>query len=271
MLSLVSVTTAALYYGWDPTQVGPLCLVGTISYLALLERLIPHQSGWHPGRRELIVYCAYFALTICVSGLAQLAVTRVVGILSPPRPAFPLWAEIPSALLLGSLVSYLAHRWAHRNSWLWRLHGVHHAPPKVNVMNNGVNHVLDVLLKQGAVQLALATAGFSRESVFAVGMFTLAQGYFAHANVDIRLGRLGHVLAGPEQHRLHHSTDLAEAGHYGSDLSVWDHLFGSFTWRPGRVPAAVGLADPAAFPDTGDVLASLLHPWRRAAKAGASA
>ncbi|MDT0478282.1 fatty acid hydroxylase family protein, partial [Streptomyces sp. DSM 41014] len=52
-------------------------------------------------------------------------------------------------------------------------------------------------------------------------------------------------------------------GHYGSDLSCWDHLFGSFTWRPGREPAAVGLHDPASFPGTGEILASLLHPWRR--------
>ncbi|MFF7095401.1 sterol desaturase family protein [Streptomyces rubradiris] len=271
MLSLVSVTTASLRHDWDPARVGPLCLVGTLGYLTLLERLIPYRPAWHPGPRELAHYSVYFAMTVGASALAQLAVARAVDVVSPPHPALPLWAEIPSALLLGSLVSYLAHRWAHRNSWLWRLHGVHHAPPKVNVTNNGVNHVLDVLLKQGAVQLVLAIGGFSRESVFAVGMFTLAQGYFVHANVDIRLGLLGHVLAGPEQHRLHHSTDLAEAGHYGSDLSVWDHLFGSFTWRPGRAPAAVGLADPAAFPDTGALVASLLHPWRRAAKAGSSA
>ncbi|MCX4966577.1 C4-dicarboxylate ABC transporter [Streptomyces sp. NBC_00654] len=80
--------------------------------------------------------------------------------------------------------------------------------------------------------------------------------------------RLNHILASPEQHRPHHSTDFAEAGHYGSDLSCWDHLFGSFTWRPGREPAAVGLGDPTSFPGTGEILASLLHPWRCARKPG---
>ena len=47
------------------------------------------------------------------------------------------------------------HRLGHANPWLWRLHGVHHVPEKVNVANNGVNHVFDIVLAQSAVQLAL--------------------------------------------------------------------------------------------------------------------
>ncbi|MFJ3582078.1 sterol desaturase family protein [Streptomyces sp. NPDC090127] len=92
---------------------------------------------------------------------------------------------------------------------------------------------------------------------------TVGQGYVAHANIRVRLGPLDHVLSGPEQHRLHHSTDLSEAGHYGSDLSVWDRVFSTFTWRPGREPESVGLTDPDSFPATGAVLATLVHPWRR--------
>ncbi|CAM5369506.1 sterol desaturase family protein [Streptomyces griseus] len=109
----------------------------------------------------------------------------------------------------------------------------------------------------------LALVGFSRPAVLVAGLFVAAQGYFVHANIDVRIGPLNHLLAGPEQHRLHHSTDLSEAGHYGSDLSCWDHLFGTFTWYPGREPTAVGLQDPTAFPGTGEILAALLHPWRR--------
>lgn len=182
---------------------------------------------------------------------------------SPHGQTHRLWAEIPGALLAGSLVSYLVHRLGHTSALLWRLHGVHHVPQKVNVANNGVNHVLDIVLAQSLVQLTLALAGFSRSAVLVTGLFVVAQGYFVHANIDVRIGRFNHLLASPEQHRLHHSTDLSEAGHYGSDLSCWDHLFGSFTWRPGREPAAVGLHDPASFPGTGEILAGLLHPWRR--------
>lgn len=263
LLSVVSVGVAALSLQWNPAWVSSLFLVGIIAYLALLERLIPYDRTWHPGKAEWRWYGIYFLLTMAGSGLAQLLVALAVGLISPEVPARHLWVEIPGALLAGSLVSYLVHRLGHRNALLWRLHGVHHVPDKVNVANNGVNHVLDIVLAQSLVQLTLALVGFSRPAVLVAGLFVAAQGYFVHANIDVRIGLLNHLLASPEQHRLHHSTDLSEAGHYGSDLSCWDHLFGSFTWHPGREPASVGLRDPASFPGTGEILAALLHPWRR--------
>ncbi|MEU1086203.1 sterol desaturase family protein [Streptomyces sp. NPDC005892] len=262
------VAAAALLLDWNPERVSSLFLVGTLMYLTVLERLIPHRRDWHPEGAEWRWYGVYFLLTMAGSALAQFSVTSAVGMISPADPLLPLGAEIPVALLSGSLAGYLVHRLGHTNSALWRLHGVHHVPRKVNVANNGVNHVLDIVLAQGFVQLTLALAGFSQESVLATGLFVAAQGYFVHANVDVRIGRLNHVLASPEQHRLHHSTDLSEAGHYGSDLSCWDHLFGSFTWRPGREPAAVGLSDPTSFPGTDEILGSLFRPWRRAKRPG---
>ncbi|MFE9248890.1 sterol desaturase family protein [Streptomyces sp. NPDC007088] len=264
----VAVAAGALVRHWEPSRVSPLFLVGTLLYLTALERLIPYEPRWHPSRREWRWYGAYFLMTMVGSAFAQFLVTSGVGLLSPKEPVLPLGAEIPAALLSGSLVSYAVHRLGHTNPLLWRLHGVHHVPQKVNVANNGVNHVLDIVLAQGLVQLVLVLVAFSRESVLAAGLFVAAQGYFVHANIDVRIGRLNHLLASPEQHRLHHSTDLSEAGHYGSDLSCWDHLFGSFTWRPGRAPEAVGLSDPTSFPETGEFLASLLHPWRSAKRGG---
>ncbi|HWG98462.1 MAG TPA: sterol desaturase family protein [Pilimelia sp.] len=266
---MIAVAVVSLRRGWNPGPVSFLFLVGTLGYLAVLERLIPYDRSWHPTSREWNWYGVYFLLTILGGGLAQLPVLALVQAVAVPDPALPLWAEIPMAALLGSLASYLMHRLGHTNAWLWRLHGVHHVPDKVNVGNNGVNHVFDIVLAQGAVQLSLALVGFSEPSVFVVGLFVLAQGYFIHANIDVRIGWLNHILTSPEQHRLHHSTDLGEAGHYGSDLSIWDRAFGSFTWRPDRRPVAVGLSDPASFPPTGAVIASLVHPWRRRPPGGA--
>ncbi|MFD7284698.1 sterol desaturase family protein [Streptomyces sp. NPDC059863] len=271
LISIVAVFAMTVRYGWDPSRVTFVFQLTMLCYLAGLERLIPYDRSWHPSRREWRWYAVYYVLTAVGGGLAQALVVAAVGVVATADPVLPLWGEIPLALLLGSLASYAVHRLGHTNPWLWRLHGVHHVPDKVNVANNGVNHVMDVLISQGFTQLALALVGFSETAVFGVGLFVVAQGYFVHANVAVRLGPLNHLFVGPELHRLHHSTDLAEAGHYGSDLSIWDRVFGSFTWRPGREPAAVGLVNPDSFPGTGSIVATLVHPWRRPAKTGETA
>lgn len=260
--TVLAVGIIALRRGWEPGPVSALTTLGVIGYLALFERLIPYERSWHPTRSEWRHYGIYFVSTAVAAAAAQLPVLAIVAAVAIPKPAMPLGLEIPLALLLGSLAGYIVHRLGH-TTWLWRLHGIHHVPDKVNVANNGVDHVLDVLIAQFCVQLALALARFSESSVLIVGLFVILQGYFIHANIDVRIGWLNYVLASPEQHRLHHSTKLTEAGNYGSDLSIWDRLFGSFTWAPGRRPAAIGLVNPTSFPPTGAILASLVHPWRR--------
>ncbi|MFJ4683130.1 sterol desaturase family protein [Streptomyces sp. NPDC091377] len=262
LLATVATATAVLVLGLDRALSTTAFQYGVIAYLMILERAIPYDRSWHPTTREWGWYGVYFLLTMVGSVVAQQFVDALVGLLSPGEPRAPLAVEIPLALLVGSLASYAVHRLGHTVPLLWRLHGVHHVPEKVNVANNGVNHVGDVFVAQTFVQLSLSLLGFSSATVFATGLFVITQGYFIHANVDVRLGRFNLLLASPEQHRLHHSTDLTEAGHYGSDLAVWDRIFGSYTWFPDRKPRAVGLSAPASFPRTGAVFASHAQFWR---------
>jgi sterol desaturase/sphingolipid hydroxylase (fatty acid hydroxylase superfamily) len=265
LLAMVTVAAAALFLRLDPGPVTALFQVGVISYLVILERVIPYDRDWHPSRGEWGWYSVYFLLTVAGSVVAQMLVTALVGTVSPANPELPLWADIPMALAVGSLASYLVHRLSHANRWLWRLHGVHHVPDKVNVGNNGVNHIVDIVVSQGVVQLSLALLGFSQQAVFVVSLFVITQGYFIHANIEVHIGALNYALVSPEQHRLHHSTEASEVGHYGSDLAVWDKMFGSYTWHAGREPAEVGLYDPASFPRTDAVVASQVQVWRRRA------
>ncbi len=50
---------------------------------------------------------------------------------------------------------------------------------------------------------------------------------------------------------------------FGAVNLVWDHLFGTFVYRPGQTPAALGTDNPTHYPADTQVLSVLLHPLRR--------
>lgn len=233
-------------------------------YLSILEWIIPHDRAWHPEAWELRRDGLYYAMTMLSGGLARGGIVAVGALVAPLHPHLPLALEIPVAILVLSFCSYVYHRLSHRVPWLWQMHGIHHAPRKVNVSNNNVHQFLDAALQLLVTHLPLFLLGLSQPAVFAAIVFRIAQGYAAHANIDVELGGLNYVLGGPEQHRLHHSPDPREAGHYAVDLPLWDLLFGSFTWTPARAPGRVGVRDFRAFPTVRSILVNQLHPFRRA-------
>lgn len=68
-----------------------------------------------------------------------------------------------------------------------------------------------------------------------------------------------------EPHRWHHSRTLEEANtNYGSNLIIWDLVFGTFFLpRERQPPATIGIANMPDFPAT--YLSQLASPftWRR--------
>lgn len=262
LLAALGTATLAIRYELSLPLTSLGFVVGAFLYLALLERIIPYDRSWHPEPWEWRRDSLYYVLTVVCGSAARGAVTLCGLLVAPLHTALPLAAEIPAAILTYSFFAFAFHRMGHKVPWLWRVHGVHHVPDKVNVSNNNVNQFLDVLLATLVTQLPLLLLGFSKQAVFAAALFKAAQGYGVHANIEVRTGWLGYLLVTPQQHRLHHSKDLREAGHYAADLAIWDLLFRSFTWSSGRAPVSVGVADPDSFPPSNSLLASQLHPFR---------
>ncbi len=246
----------------------PLVLLGFVvfafAYLSILERVIPHDRTWHPVGWEWRRDGLYNAMTLIGGVLARGGILSLSPVVARLPADVPLGVEIAVAIAVMSLCSYVYHRLSHRVPWLWKMHGVHHAPHKVNVSNNNVNQFLDAALHLVAIHLPLFLLGLSQAAVFAAIVFRAAQSYGAHANIDVELGWLNYLVTGPEQHRLHHSSEPHEVGHYAVDLSLWDLVFGSFTWKPARAPRRVGLRHAMAFPTTRSFLVNQVHPFRRA-------
>lgn len=235
-------------------------VLGTIVYLITLERVIPYRETWHPSGWEWGRDGLYFVMICVLGALMQAAITSVAVALARPRLGLPIPIECVLALVVSSLGNYWFHRLGHRMPLLWRFHGVHHVPEKVNTANNGVVHFIDYIGSTIAPAIPVVLLGFSPEAVFLSTIFIATQGYAIHSNIDMRLGVLQYVLCSPEQHRLHHSVDLDEAGHFAGDIVLWDQLFGTFTWHPNRAPARVGVVDPNEFPPALNMLRSAIEP-----------
>jgi ornithine lipid hydroxylase len=93
-------------------------------------------------------------------------------------------------------------------------------------------------------------------------LFTGVFGYLQHANVRVVLGPLNYVFSMAELHRWHHAKDLRESNtNYGSNLIVWDLVFGTFFWPDDRhPPEQIGLAGLPAFP--ADYWGQIVSPFR---------
>ncbi len=79
--------------------------------------------------------------------------------------------------------------------------------------------------------------------------------------VHLRAGWFNYLFVGPELHRYHHSADLREAQNYAVVLSLIDVLFGTFVYKPGRLPERIGVADPADYPRSVEVWKIMLLPF----------
>ena len=264
-----AATAAALVVraGVDRPAALPAILVSTIAVCMLVEWRHPLQRRWRMtartlGRRDL-PYIGAGLVTERASEVAVAAITRRTVATGGfgPLARLPLALQVVVAIAVFDLLWYAYHRAAHATPRLWRVHGAHHAPAQLYVLMHGVFHPFDELV----VRFALALVVF-RFSGVAPGAVTIALavvgaiGIISHINADVRLWGVNHLLVGPETHRLHHGAD--RRANYGTATTIWDQLFGTFefSFEP---PDALGLADPAGYPNPEHFHRVLLWPLRR--------
>src|SRR5262249_52862003 len=123
--------------------------------LLLLERTMP-RPGLEPRRPGTLRSDVTFtAMTTVVAVVMPSVVVLPLGraastVLRPATvwPArLPLWASAVAAVLVADLTSYWWHRLQHTTgeSWLWRIHSVHHSPRHFDFWMGARVHPLDTL------------------------------------------------------------------------------------------------------------------------------
>src|SRR5947207_459225 len=174
-------------------------------------------------------------------GTVVTAVVIPVGVYAfaqhqPPGPlsklALPSAAQLVLTFLLLDFWRYWEHRWFHQVRLLWRFHLVHHSDTEIDVTTSERHHPLEFLLGTATILALIATLGLPAP---AIGLYLLAATVvtlYSHANLRLPVyldRKLGWLIVTPAVHAMHHSALRTQTdSNYGSVLTVWDRLFGTY-------------------------------------------
>ena len=250
---------------------------GIFSLMAIWEIVAPRRSRLHSRTRRwtanlgLVLFNTVLVRLVfpfAAVAFATLAAQRGWGLLNNvDRPG---WLALVLAVVVMDFAIWLQHVMVHAVPVLWRLHQVHHADPDYDMTTGARFHPLEIILSMLIKFSVIAVLGAPAAAVLVFEVLLNATAMFNHGNVKLPAGVDGPLrllLVTPDMHRVHHSTDKAEANsNFGFNLSVWDRLFG--TYRPAaRLPQEsmdIGVAgltgDPRCVSLTGMLAIPFVNP-----------
>jgi sterol desaturase/sphingolipid hydroxylase (fatty acid hydroxylase superfamily) len=243
----------------------PLALALISLLVAGLERVRParRQAPLRPGLWSDVLYLVLNGhfLGVVIHGIATrhvlprvdaaLAVAGLQDAVHRSAAAdWPLWVQVPVALVVIDLLQWCVHNLLHRVPWLWSLHKVHHS-----VRDGEMDWIVsfrfqwtEVVVYKLLQYVPLAWFGFSAEAAFVHAVVGTLVGHLNHANLDTAWGWGRYILNSPRMHLWHHDHDADGAGrNFGIIFSAWDWLFGT-AWLPDHPPRRLGFPGDDALP-----------------------
>lgn len=219
---------------------------GIFTLMAIWEIVAPRRSRLQSRTRRwtanlgLVVFntvVVRIVFPFAAVAFATLAAQRGWGLLN--NIDLPGGLALVLAVVAMDFAIWVQHVMVHAVPVLWRLHQVHHADPDYDMTTGARFHPLEIILSMLIKFAVIAVLGAPAAAVLVFEVLLNATAMFNHGNIKLPDGvdaPLRLVLVTPDMHRVHHSTDNAEANsNFGFNLSIWDRLFG--TYRPAaRLP-----------------------------------
>lgn len=147
----------------------------------------------------------------------------------------PVWAGLVVSFVALDLVSqYFAHYLLHRVKWMWKLHTVHHSDTKVDLTTGVRQHPIEFVLRETLALITFVLFGMPVSYYLIYRLITIFFTYWTHANISLPkwLDRtLSYVIITPNAHKFHHHFERPWTDtNFGNVLSIWDRMFGTFTY-----------------------------------------
>lgn len=177
------------------------------------------------------------------------------------RPGLDWRVATLCGVLILDFATYWWHRFNHTQSFFQKVHWVHHSEEVVNFTTSFRFHFVELsvyyfykLLICSVLQIPLLVLAF-------FDFITFISGIFHHSNISIpnSVDRwIRKIIVTPRFHLNHHSVKRSQANsNYSSFLTIWDHLFKTYT-AP-IIPEKIGVGGNASTTLWG----LLTHPFKR--------
>lgn len=245
-------------YGLEPLVAASISiLVFGFLGVGLCERWIPYRDDWLRGNGDVRLDLIHILINngMVEKLLSALLLTLLAGSshwleqalgFSTWPDDWPLLAQLVLMAVIAEFGSYWYHYLAHKTPWMWRFHAVHHSAPRLYFLNAPRFHPIDRVISNIPEMLPFIILGTNAETIALFYCYNAIVGLLQHCNIDLRLGVLNYVFSLSELHRWHHSKRIEESDtNFGSNLIIWDLVFGTYFHPRDRHVDAIGLLNPA--------------------------
>ena len=272
LFSTIGLFSATINYGWNLKIVFAWMVGFRCGILLLVEFLFNIKKEWKMTKTSFLRDLKWMASGIIMVGITKVGIPLLAIDLSAINTGYLANTSVFTGALITLLVYEFFQYWYHRVShtgigkfkWLWKIHVTHHLPKQVYLlMHPVVNPINVIVIRVIIIQGSLILMGASSESIFMFNALMGLQGLISHFNVEIKAGFLNYIFIGTELHRYHHSADIKEAQNYGSVLSIWDIVFGTFYYKPNRVPERLGVENEELYPKSTEIFKVLALPFKK--------
>lgn len=243
-------------------------LVSAILFI-FLEKVFPkykEQAILRPEwKLDLLYFCINHLLITILLLVGNYFVATVFG--WSINSAFQSWVQslpvLVQALILlfcADFVLYWSHRTFHERPSLWKIHAVHHSVEYMDWMAGSRNHVVQTFVDRCLAMVPLYLLGTDKQALDIYVSFAAFQAVYVHSNVGIPLGPLKYILATPQFHHWHHSSEKpAIDTNYSVHTPLFDVLFGTYHMPDKHWPAHYGTTKPLPR----SYIGQLLYPFKK--------
>ncbi|MGC6437997.1 MAG: sterol desaturase family protein [Flavobacteriaceae bacterium] len=230
------------YFETIPSLHRSILLVGGLSLFWILEGALPlfnlNYKKWRHALPNLFftgtTIIINFSLAFLLLKSADWVVEHQFGILYW-LPEMPLWLFALSGVFLMDLIgAYLPHFLEHKIKPLWMIHLVHHSDHNVDTTTANRHHPLESVVRYFFTLVGVFVIGAPIAIVMLYQSMSLVATQFSHANIKLPKTldlALSYIIISPDMHKTHHHYKLPHTDtNFGNIFSVWDRLFGTYSY-----------------------------------------